>query len=76
MMNTATPMPIEKLMMALSPSVGLFCDAEDCKTAFNGNVERMEDVRTGIVLTKVVVVLLAFERCRMVVVVAGRSSNV
>jgi len=75
MMNTATPMPIEKPMMALSPSMALFCDADDCKTGFNGDVERMEDVGIRVTLTKIVVVLLTYEWCRVVIVVAGRSSD-
>jgi len=55
--------------------MALFCDADDCKTGFNGDVERMEDVGIRVTLTKIVVVLLTYEWCRVVIVVAGRSSD-
>lgn len=58
MMNTATPMPTEKPMMALSPNVGSFRDAADCKTEFSG-IKRVDGVGSedSVIKTRVVLVV-------------------
>jgi hypothetical protein len=71
MTKIATPMPTEKPIIALSPSVGLLRDAADCEMyAGGGGVYSNARVEVGVALREVVVVLwTALARDALIVVV-------
>jgi hypothetical protein len=73
MTKIATPMPTEKPIIALSPSVGLLRDAVDCEMyVLGGGVDANARVEVGVALREVVVGLrraLAWDAVILVVLV-------